>query len=158
LSEDEAVPVAYWRDERWAAVLELRHRPAHPGFEPEGLDTDVQAYRWNGREWEATDATGGGSWSDDLRIQGPELQPGEVTCCFGHGWHGGPEWVGDAYGVAGRDARLVEVEQQDRVVWRPIESPLRAWVVAFDGRLPAIVRVRSDRAVLLEDVVEPAGW
>lgn len=28
----------------------------------------------------------------------------------------------------------------------------------FDGRKPAIVRVRSDRAVLLEDVVDAADW
>lgn len=158
LGEDEAVPVAYWRGERWAAVLELRHRCALVGFEPEGLDTDVQGYRWSGRDWEAAGATGGGSWSDDLHIQAPDLQPDEVTC-LGHGWHGGPEWVvGDAYGVAGSEAGSVEVEQEGRVLSRPIASPLRAWVVAFDGRLPAVVRVRSHRAVLFQDVGEPAGW
>lgn len=160
LSQGEAVPVAYWRGEQWAAVLELRHRPTDPdpGGEPEGLDTDVQAYRWNGWEWEAAGATGGGSWSDDLRIQGNELPLGEAAR-LGHGRYGCREWVaGVAYGIAGKDARSVEVEQHGGVVSRSIESPLRAWAVAFDGRHPAIVRVRSDRWILLEDVVEAVDW
>jgi hypothetical protein len=79
-----------------------------------------------------------------LSCMGAEEGSGSVadpwSCdCFGRGWHGGPAWVaGGAYGVARSDAQSVEVEQQGRVILRPIESPRRAWVVAFDGRHPAI--------------------
>jgi hypothetical protein len=160
VGEREIVPIAYWRGELWAAVLELWYRPAdpEPGFEPVGLDTTEQAYHWRDGRWEAAGGSGGGSWSDDLCLDAPPLEAGEVWG-GGYGHYGGPEWVaGVASGVAGSDACRVEVEQDGRVESRPIDSPLRAWVVAFDGRRPAIVRVRGDRAVLLEEVVDPVDW
>lgn len=163
LGAGEAVPVACWRDDTWAAVLHLSYReasvdPDEPEWdEPAGIDDETQTFRWAGDGWEAAGGSGGGGWFDGLRLRPPPMADDEVIV-LGHAGGGGPEWVcGALRGVAGAGACAVEVEQAGRVVARPIDSPIGAWVAALDGGQPAVVRVRGAAGVLLERRVEPLG-
>jgi hypothetical protein len=60
-------------------------------------------------------------------------------------WTGEDEWsCGATFGLAGANAALVAVESDGVVELRRIESPLRAFVAAFDGSRPTVVRVVAD--------------
>jgi hypothetical protein len=164
LAVDEIVPVACWRDETWAAVLHLMYReaeadPEQPAFDWEaGIDDETQTFRRAGDRREAAGGSGGGSWFDGLRLRAPGIGDDEAIV-LGRGAHGEAGWLcGTARGVAGRSARTVEVEQAGRVVARPIDSPVGAWVTAFDGTQPAVVRVRNAEGVLVEQAIEPVRF
>lgn len=159
VGEGEAVPVAVWVGGRWAATLHLEYRDAddHSDDAPT-LDTEKQAYRWDGAEWEAVDGGGGSNWPWGLNLERPPLAPREAHA-GSVGLYGGPEWTAGAVeGVAGTAAATVEVECATGIEVAPLTSPIGAWVVAFDGRLDSIVRVRdADGLILCETFVAPVA-
>lgn len=105
---------------------------------------------------EAANGSGGSNWSPGLALKPPSLGPQDAFAC-GLGSYGDPAWTaGVVDGVAGSDAATVEVETPAGIESAPLTSPVGAWVVAFDGHLGAIVRVRdADGIVLCENRVEP---
>jgi len=154
----EAVPVAVWVGSRWAATLHLVYRDSDEDAslgEP-SLDTEEQAFRWSGEEWEAAGASGGTSWSPGLDLKPPALGPREVWT-GGLGRYGGPDWnAGVVGGLAGADAASVEVQSAAGIESAPFSSPVGAWLVAFDGRREAVLRVRdADGIDLCERRVDP---
>ena len=156
---DESVPVAYWRLGGWAAVLNLTYVEADPEVgEPASLDTDTQSFRWTGREWEMADGSGGTNWFPGLEVRRPSgLGPQDVVAIH-QGSFATPTWTSAVLdGVAGVEAEAIEVDQAGRRHRQPLDSPVGAWVAAFDGRQSATVRVLGRGAVLFESHVAPIG-
>lgn len=52
-------------------------------------------------------------------------------------------------GVAGREARWVELQQSQVVLRQPLESPLGLFVVALELDTPAVVRILDGSGVVL---------
>src|SRR5262245_60782106 len=123
--------------------MTLAHDPTE---HPPALDMVVQTYHWSGEAWEAANGDGGSNWSPGTRLcRLPHLGPREVVA-DGRGWFGEAGWVcSEVDGVAGVAAATVEVEQAGRRHRQPLDSPIGAWVAAFDGRVAATIRV-LDRA------------
>lgn len=156
----EAVPVAWWRGGGWAAVLNLEYVADDAEFdEPARLDTDTQSFRWDGRAWEMADGSGGAGWFPGFDVRPPaHLGPREAFAmhCGSHASH---EWAsGVLDGVAGVEAESVEVEQGGRRHRQALDSPVGAWVAAFDGRRPATVRVLGRGSILFEREVPPLAF
>ena len=149
LREAEAAPVAYARLGEWAAVMTLAYDPAE---DPPELDMVIQTYHRTAGAWEAANGDSGSNWYPRTQLRRPpDLAPREVVA-DGRGWFGEMGWVcSEVDGVAGVDAAAVEVEQAGRRHRQALDSPIGAWVAAFDGRVAATVRVLDGAgAVLLE--------
>ena len=136
VSLGQSVPIARWSDARLGAVLQVSRD------EDEGddyLDTNVQVFWRTPDGWETSDAEGGSNWLGH-NLEAPGLPPRGVH--FAHVHCSGNLCAGD--GVAGADASVVELLDEDGVTRRPIESPLRAFIVVFDSRTVATVRVLDE--------------
>jgi hypothetical protein len=152
LAPGESVPVAWWRGPAVAAVLHIYRRdPSVDDDEGPQLETDVQVMRRLDDRWVDVDGGGGTNWSAGVVLEAPDLPLDAVhhgTFEFRHS----TEWAVAAWdGVVGIDADGVAVEQDGRRHQQPIDSPLRAFVVAFDALLPARVQVISRSGDLLLD-------
>jgi len=137
------VPIARWSGARFGAALQVSRD------EDEGddyLDTNAQVF-WRAPDgWETSDAEGGSNWLGH-NLRAPDLPPRHVH--FAHVHCSGNLCAAD--GVAGAEASVIELEDEDGVTRRPLESPLRAFIVAFDGGKVANIRVLDVCGVVLAE-------
>jgi hypothetical protein len=138
----QSVPVARWNVGECGAVQSVSWRD---DGEPE-LEDDIQPYEFVDGEWVACNGSGGSNWWSP-RSLAVDFRPTDVVL-------GGLASVGDccaASGIAGRAGTRIELTTGADVLTAPIESPLGAFVVAFDLRGAASVRVLDDRGSVLHD-------
>ena len=147
----ESVPIVRWSGPRFGAVLHVE-RDDEEG--EDYLSTETQVYRRTRRGWEASNGSGGSNWPGP-NLGPPELPPRHVH--FGHlHCSGDSGCCAAADGIAGWQAAVVELEDEDGITRRPIESPLRAFIVAFDAQRLATVRVLDEfEAVIAEHRFDP---
>jgi hypothetical protein len=138
-------------------VLNLTYVAADPELgEPASLDADTQSFRWTGRDWAMADGSGGTNWFPGLEIRRPAGLGAQDVIAVHRGSFAAPTWASAVLdGVAGIEAAAIEVDQAGRRHQQPVDSPVGAWVAAFDGRLPATVRVLGSGTVLFESHVPP---
>ena len=158
---DDFVPLARWVSNDWAAILHVSYCGPEPDIEMQKpyLDTETVGYHRVGGVWVAASASGGTTWSDSLElVRPPDVGRRDAICIHAGSYSEGELWTcGVADGVAGMDATVIEVEQFGRVVQNRIDSPVGAWVAAFDGNEDVIVRVRADDALLMEEAIAPSA-
>lgn len=157
-AEDESYPVARWIATEWAAVLHLSYRSAD-GDDPASLETDDQAFRRVRGEWQELNGGGGTNWFDGLELARPSAIGPDEAHAICEGWVGAADYVcGIVQGVAGINAANILVEQNGTISEGPVDSPLGAWIVAFDGARPVRIVIRSSAgAPLLHHEVKNEG-
>ena len=147
----ESVPIARWSGPRFGAVL---HVSRDEDESDDYLVTNVQVLWRIHQGWELSDGEGGSNWPGH-NLAAPELPRRYVH--FAHVHCSGNLCAAD--GIAGAEAVVVELEDEDGVTRRPIESPLRAFIVAFDSRRVATVRVLDESgAVIAEHRYPSPPW
>jgi hypothetical protein len=156
LEPGEAVPVAYWRGPLWAAVLELGYMEPEPE-DDDGpyLDSDAGGFRWSDGDWEPSNGRGGVGWSGGVELRRPSVEPEEVVL-YGTGRN--PSYEGDwacgvAEGVCGDAITVIELEQDGERFSKAVDSPVGAWIVAFDAQRPAVVRLKAADAIHFEQTI-----
>ena len=151
LAFGEAVPVARWAGPAFGAVIYIT-RDEDEG--QERWDEDVEPFVRSPGGWEPIGSTGGTKWPPEA-LQGIDVPPnfaavggsllvglGDGECCAFHG-------------IAGRDARFVELIERDETTTNRFDSPVGIFVVCF-APPDAVVRVLDGaEAVLLEEPVNP---
>lgn len=148
------MPVARWRGPRFGAVLSLFLRmPDEEDDDPEDPypDSEIELFRRSRDGWEIASGSGGSNWHEPPFQRPNNLHPDEVwflgeACAGEDGW-----FACGIDGVAGRNAAVVEVEDADGVTIAAIESAFGAFVVAVDGVMPAMIRVRGVNGRLLAE-------
>lgn len=150
LAPDSDFPVARWAGPRFGAVLRVWREPSAEDLD-EGdseYDNDVQVFRRTAEGWEPSDGSGGSDWFDPP-FERPEIGSSEVLIS-GQFSRFAPDWPCCAiYGVAGADARVVEVTDADGVMRTPVESPIGAFIVCSDARSSAVLRIYDGSGNLL---------
>ena len=142
VGREGSVPVARWVGPRYAAVMHVQ-RGGHiddPGLGE--LENEVELFVRGDDAWQTCDATGGTNWHDPPFLR-PDMEP-ERVWFFGMLYspcEGGFACAVD--GIAGAAAETIEVEDGDGVTAMAVESPMGAFVVAFDAARPAVIRVRD---------------
>lgn len=156
--EEFCVPVARWVGPRFGAVRFLEGYPDEDGYR---VDDDVALLRRTPGGWVEADGGGGTNWYFDdaplLRRPACAPQHAEVSEEL---WVDSEGWSCVAVsGVAGVDARWVEVEQDDQTTRQALESPLGLFVACADATDTAIVRVLDrDEKVLTRYVLAREPW
>lgn len=161
LGDDEVVPVARWIGPHFGAVLCVAWSGERD--DPERyLSSEIYVFRRVEQGWESPNGGGGGGWFDPPLVR-PNLDADFAAIVHAHSC-GEParpleplRWSYiSAYGYTGTAAKTVEVEDDDAIVQREIESPLGVFIVVVDGTRRALVRVRrADGSVLLEKQFSP---
>lgn len=149
----EAIPIARWVGERCAAVL----------FVSRGLataDDDLYATaqpltRENG-VWMVAPGRGGGGWLTPP-FERPQGLGDRETWVMGHGCQGDQDVFScGTYGLAGRDAEVIELTDELGISTRPFESPFGALIVAFNGNREARLRLLDARGqAILDADIQP---
>jgi hypothetical protein len=152
----ETVPVAYWDGPRFGAVVHVQWMWSDENPNEDYLATEVQVFaRTSHLGWEVSDGEGGGHWP------GPNLGSPPIGARDVHLTHlhvsGSALWrCAAASGFAGEDAAVLTIEDTSGTTRRPISSPVRAIVAAFDAQDTAVVRVLTHSgAVLFEKHLNP---
>jgi hypothetical protein len=151
LDVGESVPVARWVGERFAAVLHVQWMWGDCG--DDHLINEVETFARRDDVWIAANGSGGTGWFDPPFRRPESIGPDDVEVT-GEQLSGGDGWYCCAVdGIAGTDARFIEVDDADGTTRQPIESPFGAFIACSDGTREAIVRVLdADDHVLLERV------
>ncbi len=163
LGNDDAVPVARWTGPRFRAVLFVEWSKVGNDAE-RYLSSEIYVFQRVEDGWESMNTGGGAGWFDPPFVR-PSLDADFAALVHAHSGAEpadpteGLRWMyTSAYGYAGTAARTVEVEDDDGIVQREIESPLGVFIVVADGTRPAVVRVRrGDGSLLLEEQFSPPG-
>jgi hypothetical protein len=161
LGHDEAVPVARWIGRHFGAVLVVEW--SEDGTDAERyLSSEIYVFERVEHRWESMNTGGGGGWFDPPFVR-PKLAEDFAALMHFHSCGDpaepteGLRWrYASAYGYAGTAAKTVEVEDDDGIAQREIESPLGVFIVVADGTRPAVVRVRrGDGSLLLAEQFSP---
>ncbi len=126
------------------------------------LSSEIYVFRRSEHGWESVNTGGGGAWFDPPFVR-PGVNADSATVVHFHAAieptqsAEGVRWTySSAYGYAETAARTVEVEDDDGLTRREIESPLGVFVVVAAGAGRAVVRVRrGDGSLLLEQELLP---
>ncbi len=161
LGDDEAVPVARWTGPRFGAVLFVEW--SEEGNDAERyVSSEIYVFQRVEDGWESMNTGGGAGWFDPPFVR-PSVDADFAALVHVHSCAEradpteGLRWsYTSAYGYTGTAARTVEVEDDEGIVQREIESPLGVFIVVADGKRPAVVRVRrGDGGLLLEEQFSP---
>jgi hypothetical protein len=154
VKKGESVPVARWAGGTVGAVLHVQwmcdhdDRDAHHRApeDDDFLASEVTCfYRVDGL-WREGNASGGSGWYSPV-LERSDLIGAAETREFG--LHGEGSCCVAPYGITGTAARLIEVETGGRVERAPLESPIGAWVAAWEPASTATVRILGEDDVLL---------
>ncbi len=161
LADDEAVAIARWVGPRFGALLFVQWSGEE--LDPERyLSSEVYVFERVEHGWESMNTGGGGGWFNPPFVR-PDVDPDYAALVHTHSSgetvqpEEGVRWTySSAYGYTGTAAKTVEVEDDDGIIEREIESPLGVFIVVADGTRRAVVRVRrANRSVLLEREFSP---
>ncbi len=161
IGDDEAVPIARWLGPRFGAVLFVMWSGESDDLD-RYLSSEIYVFRRSEHGWESVNTGGGGAWFDPPFVR-PGVNADSATLVH---FHAGSEpthsaegvrWTySSAYGYAGTAARTVEVEDDDGLTPREIESPLGVFIVVAASTGRSVVRVRrGDGSLLLEQELLP---
>ena len=153
VKKGDSVPVARWAGITVGAVLHVQWMWEHyegdddllPS-EDDFLASQVTCFRRVAGVWEQTNGGGGSGWYSALLERSASIGP-EQTRKFGE--HGEGGCCLGPYGVTGTDARFIEVDTGGRVERSPVESPIGAWIAAWDPAFAATVRILGDGEAVL---------
>jgi hypothetical protein len=135
-----SVPAARWAGITVGAVLHVQWMLDDEPDE-DFLASQVTCFRRVAGVWEQGNGTGGSGWYSPVLERSAAIGP-EQTSKFGE--HGEGHCCLAPYGITGTAARFVEVETGGRTDRAPLESPIGAWIVAWDPALAATVRILGD--------------
>jgi hypothetical protein len=156
IGDDEAVPIARWVGPRFGAVLFVMWSGASDDLD-RYLSSEIYVFQRHERGWESVNTGGGGGWFDPPFVR-PGIDADSVSLAHFHSGRQPPlsaegvRWTySSAYGYAGTAAKTVEVEDDDGLTQREIESPMGVFIVVAGGIGRAVVRIRrGDGSLLLE--------
>lgn len=152
----ESVPVARWAGPRFAAVCHLQWMWSD-GHEEDYLATETELFRHTASGWEVANGSGGSDWPLDPPLRRPATPPGYAqlggqTCAGEEGWY-----CCALVGLAGPEAAVVQVTDDDGDTRREVDSPLGILIAAVDASRPASVTVLDGMGnVLLTKHFEPS--
>jgi len=153
VKKGESVPVARWAGHTVGAVLHVQwsweHYEGDHDLEPaedDSLASEVTCfYRVDGL-WQEGNARGGSGWYSPVferfgLIGASETREfgrhGEGSCCLA------------PYGITGTAAQFIEAETGAGIERAPLESPIGAWVAAWEPVSTATVRILGEDDALL---------
>jgi hypothetical protein len=145
VQKGESVPEARWAGGTVGAVLQVRWTVTFHTGEDLLVCAVKCCYRVDGA-WQLGHTSGGSGWFSALLERRGFVGPGE-TLRFGEHGEGGCCLA--PYGITGTAARFIEVETGGRVERAPLESPIGAWVAAWEPASTATVRILGEDDVLL---------
>jgi hypothetical protein len=154
VKKGESVPVARWAGHTVGAVLHVQWMWEHDDSDahhraPEDDDflaSEVTCfYRVDGA-WQEGNGSGGSGWYSPV-FERSDLIGAAETREFG--LHGEGSCCLAPYGITGTAARFIEVETGGRVERAPLESPIGAWVAAWEPVSTATVRILGEGDELL---------
>jgi hypothetical protein len=154
VKKGESVPVARWAGHTVGAVLHVQWMCDHDDSdahhrapeEDDFLASEVTCfYRVDG-VWQEGNARGGSGWYSALLERSHHIGAAETR---EFGLHGEGGRCLALYGIMGTAARFIEVETGGRVEQAPLESPIGAWIAAWEPALAATVRILGDGDALL---------
>ena len=137
VKKGESVPVARWAGITVGAVLHVQWMlddEPHDDF----LASMVTCFRRVDGVWQQGNGTGGSGWYSPVLERSAHIGP-EQTKKFGEHGEGGCCLA--PYGITGTAARFIEVETGGGVERSPVESPIGAWIAAWDPAFAATVRI-----------------
>jgi hypothetical protein len=145
VKKGESVPVARWVGTTVAAVLHVQWMWGH---EPDDdfLVSEIVCFRREGGVWEQGDGSGGTGWYSAVLERSDSIGPRE-TRTFGR--HGEGGLCLTSYGITGTAARFIEVKTNRRTERAPLESPIGAWIAAWDPAFATTVRILGDGGSVL---------
>lgn len=145
VKKGESVPVARWVGRSVGAVLHVQWMREHyeddDDLTPSGDDflaSEVTCFTRVDGAWQQGYASGGSGWNSPVLERPASIGPGE-TRQFGQHGEAGCCWA--PYGVTGTDARFIELGTEDHVERVPVESPVGAWIAAWDPISAAELRI-----------------
>ncbi len=154
VQKGESVPVARWVGHTVGAVLHVQWMCDHDDSDahyraPENDDflaSEVTCfYRVDG-VWQEGNARGGSGWYSARLERSDRLGAGDTR---EFGLHGEGGCCLAPYGITGTAARFIEVETGGRIERASLESPIGAWVAAWEPALAATVRILGEGDALL---------
>lgn len=148
VKKGESVPVARWVGGRVGAVLHVQwmweHHAGDDDLRPSEDDfliSEVACFRRVDGGWQQGDGGGGSGWYSPVLERSNSIGPAETRP---FGLHGEGGCCLAPYGITGTAARFIEVETEGRVERAPLESPIGAWIAAWDPAFAATVRILGD--------------
>ena len=160
VNRGDSVPVARWAGITVGAVLHVQWMWEHyegdddllPS-EDDFLASQVTCFRRVAGVWEQTNGGGGSGWYSALLERSDSIGP-EQTRKFGEHGEGGCCLA--PYGITGTAARFIAVDTGGRVERAPLESPIGAWIAAWDPAFAATVGILGEgEAVLYSEAWSP---
>lgn len=138
LRRHESVPVAYWMHDRFAAVLHIRAVDDEESLNVVA-EMDADCFRLDGGRWLECGG-GGGEWRGGLTLAPLPLPK---TAAYIDGWYLTANIDGGCIvgmGVVGSDVAQIELLQYHVVIRKPIDSPVRAFVVCANSSRSFVIR------------------
>ena len=160
VNRGDSVPVARWAGITVGAVLHVQWMWEHYEGDDDLLPSEddflasmVTCFRWIDGVWQEGNGSGGSGWYSALLERSDSIGQ-EQTRKFGD--HGEGSCCLAPYGITGIDARVIEVDTGGRIERSPVESPIGAWIAAWDPAFAATVRILGEgEAVLYSEVWSP---
>lgn len=152
LQVGESVPVAYWAGPRFGAVLHVQWSWSEEHTDDD-LISEVQLFDRVPDGWRCYGAQGGTDWFDPPFCR-PNMSPREADLGGIFIAHEDGRSCCAADGLAGIDAAVVEVVDEQGPIRKRLDSPLGAFIAAFDGANEATICVLDEAGhVLLEQTI-----
>ena len=163
LGDDDEVPIAYWRGDRFATVLfrswaSISEDEQEPVDRPDVYD-DHYSLVLTETGWEPITAGGGAGGP----LRDPMVRPvlPADTASFGGDWLQGDDKgsVRGLTGTVGERARYIAVQDRYGMTRHPVEAPLAAIIVCWDAtRDVTITILDAEDEVLGQTQRHPNQW
>ena len=156
VKKGESVPVARWVGTTVAAVLHVQWMWS---YEPDDdfLASEIACFGREDGVWEQGDGCGGTGWYSPVFERSDSIGPRETSTFGRHGEVGEEGMCLTSYGITGTAARFVEVETNGRTERAPLESPIGAWIAAWDPAFATTVRILGDDGAVLHSAFYTPG-